>query len=57
MTPDEYLDEWILAIRNKDPLTFEDAYLCPRPVGPLVVPRLIAELRSAVDAYTRGQVL
>lgn len=36
-------------------MTFEDAYEGPRPVGPNVVPRLVQELHSAADGYTRGK--
>lgn len=36
-------------------MTFEDAYFGVRPEGPEVIPRLIAELQAAPDAYTRGK--
>lgn len=49
------LDEWIARIRDRDALTFEDAYDGPRSVGDAVVPRLIEELHRATDGYTRGK--
>lgn len=36
-------------------MTFEEAYWGERPVGPDVVPRLIAELHRSADGYTRGK--
>ena len=49
------LDEWIARIRSRDAMTFEDAYAGDRPFGPGVVTRLIDEMQSAADAYTRGK--
>jgi hypothetical protein len=49
------LDKWIARIRDRDAAAFEDAYEGPRPVGPDVVPRLVQELQSATDGYTRGK--
>ncbi|WP_371180808.1 HEAT repeat domain-containing protein [Xanthomonas sacchari] len=36
-------------------MTFEDAYFGTRPTGDDVVPRLIQELLTSPDAYTRGK--
>ena len=36
-------------------MTFENAYFGSRPSGPEVVSRLIAELHSSIDSYTRGK--
>lgn len=49
------LDDWIARIRDRDALTFDDAYWGPRPVGDAVVPRLIKELRLATDGHTPGK--
>lgn len=38
-------------------MTFEDAYEAPRPAGPDVVPRLVAEMHAARDGYTRGKFI
>jgi HEAT repeat protein len=55
MTPD--IDEWISAIKSSDPLTFEGAYHDRRPNGPGVVQRLISEMRTANDGYTRAKFI
>ena len=49
------LEAWIETIRNRDAMTFEDAYWGERPIGPDVVPRLIAELHRSADRYSRGK--
>jgi HEAT repeat protein len=49
------LDPWIARIRDRNSMTFEDAYWGERPTGPDVVPRLIAELHLSNDGYTRGK--
>ncbi|MBT9456998.1 MAG: HEAT repeat domain-containing protein [Burkholderiaceae bacterium] len=49
------LDDWIGRIRSSDPMTFENAYFGARPVGPDVVPRIVAELQNSTDSYTRGK--
>jgi hypothetical protein len=49
------LDDWIARIRDRDAMTFEDAYEGPRPVGAAVVQRLVQELHLAPDGYTRGK--
>jgi hypothetical protein len=49
------LDDWIARIRDRDAMTFEDAYEGPRPIGDAVVPRLVQELRRSLDGYTRGK--
>lgn len=36
-------------------MVFEDTYHGERPSGSEVIPRLIAEMRSAADLYTRGK--
>lgn len=51
------LEAWIARIRSRDAATYEDAYWGDRPSGPAVVPRLVAELRAAPDAYTRGKLI
>ena len=51
------LDEWIREIKSDDPWTFEDAFHGPRPTGPAVIPRLISEMRTANDRYTRGKFI
>lgn len=49
------IDDWVSRIRSLDPMTFENAYFGSRPTGPDVVPRLVAELHSSIDSYTRGK--
>ncbi len=49
------LDAWIERIRDRDSVTFEDAYWGERPAGLEVVPRLVAELHRSTDSYTRGK--
>ena len=49
------LDDWIARIRDRDALTFEDAYEGPRPVGARVITRLVQELHRSPDGYTRGK--
>jgi len=49
------LDDWIARIRDRDAMTFEDAYEGPRPSGAAVIPRLIQELDRSTDGYTRGK--
>lgn len=49
------IDDWILRIRSTDAMTFEDAYFGTRPEGPDVTARLISELQSSADGYTRGK--
>jgi HEAT repeat protein len=56
MMPPE-LEDWIARIRDRDPMTFEDAYYGDRPTGPDVLPRLINELHQSPDEYTRGKFL
>jgi hypothetical protein len=51
------LDSWISSIRSRDPMTFEEAYHGPRPSGPAVIDRLVHELVSATDTYTRGKFI
>ena len=38
-------------------MIFEDAYEGPRPTGPDIIPRLVAELHAAEDGYTRGKFI
>jgi len=54
-TPD--LDMWIHGIKSREPLIFEAAFHGPRPTGPEVVPRLLAEMQRATDTYTRGKLI
>jgi HEAT repeat protein len=51
------IEGWIARIRSRDAMTFEDAFWGPRPTGPAVVPRLIAELQRATDSYTRAKLV
>jgi hypothetical protein len=51
------LDDWIARIRDRDAVTFEDAYWGERPAGPDVVPRLLFEMRQCADGFTRGKFL
>lgn len=51
------LDSWIACIRDQNAETFEAAYHGPRPTGPDVLPRLLAEMRRSTDGYTRGKFM
>ena len=49
------LDDWIARIRDRDAMTYENAYWGVRPAGPGVVLRLVSELLSSPDGFTRGK--
>jgi hypothetical protein len=57
MNAESEVDRWIAEIKSQDSMTFEEAYHGKRPTGPLVIPRLIAEMHRASGTYVRGKFI